>query len=681
MGMKILNFPITRITIWFILGIIACYYLKPTLILGFGLLLFSLLLFLFFFFKNNNVLNQKPNFGMALYFVFFSIGISTTIIHNDSFKQNHYSHFETYFSKEHQIKVTIHEKLKNSVNNSRYIAKINTIDDKLVSGKIMLHIKNDSLTPILLAGTQILVEDQLVKNFKPNNPDQFDFGSYLESKNVYAQLFTQASHIKVNPNVTKNIWYYTGKFRNTIIENLRKSGFKKEELAVITALILGQQQEISQEILRDYQYAGAVHILSVSGLHVGFILLFITFLLQPLPKNTIGNYTRLIVIITSLWLFAIVAGLAPSVVRSATMFSFLAFGLFLNRSTYVFHTMTVSLFLILLIEPLFLFDIGFQLSYVALFFILWLQPLLRNLWLPKNIILKYFWDILTVSFAAQIGAMPLSIYYFHQFPGLFFVTNLVLIPFLSVIMGLGLLLMILASFNWVPILLSKTVEICISLINFFIKTIASVEAFVIKDIPLSLNLLFASYLVIFSAIIWFKKPNYSKLIITVVMLFFFQVIFVTTQWKEQKTKEFIVFNTKKNTILANRNGKTISFYTKDTLSKNSFEQQMIQSYSTANFCKIDTIRIIKNNYYFLDKKIFVLDKSAIYPTDQQVDILILTNSPKINLERLIVSSKPKMIVADASNYKTYVSVWKKTCLEQKIPFHSTYEKGFYNLSQ
>ena len=217
------------------------------------------------------------------------------------------------------------------------------------------------------------------------------------------------------------------------------------KLQVVSALILGQQQDISKEILKDYQYAGAIHILSVSGLHVGFILLFITFLLRPLPKNKYGNWIRLLAILLGLWGFAIIAGLSPSVIRSATMFSFVAIGMNLKRSTNIFHTLLVSLFIILLFKPSFLFDVGFQLSYLSLFFILWIQPLLSKIWIPKNKILRYFWDILTVSFAAQIGALPLSIYYFHQFPGLFFVTNIIILPFLSIIMGLGVFVMTLAA--------------------------------------------------------------------------------------------------------------------------------------------------------------------------------------------------------------------------------------------
>jgi len=678
--MKILQFPIVRITFWFILGILFAYYENPSILFGFSILGFTFLILGCVFLKSNNSFNQKKSFALSLYALFFSVGITTTIIHNETFQKNHYTQNPNYFEGHHNFRIVIQEKLKNTANNNRYIGQIIQIDQQKAVGKILLNIKRNSTSKDFIPGTPLQVEDQLVKNFKPNNPNQFDYGKYLETKGIYAQVFTESSQLKVSSNIEKTIWFYTSRFRNTIIENLAKSGFKKEELAVVVALILGQQQDISPEILRDYQYAGAVHILSVSGLHVGFILLFINFILKPLPKNHIGNIIRLIVVLISLWLFALVAGLAPSVVRSATMFSFLAVGMFLNRQTNMYHTTLASLFLILLIEPLFLFDIGFQLSYIALFFILWLQPMLKKLWQPKNIVLTYFWDILTVSFAAQIGAFPLSIYYFHQFPGLFFVTNLVLIPCLSVVMALGVVLMILAYFDTVPVLLSKTVEISITIMNEFIKWVASIESFVIKDIPLSFSLLIASYLIIFAWVIWFKKPTFYKVAFALGSVLVFQILFMSTNWMETNKEELIVFNVSKKSIIGERKGKKITFFTNDTLTENGFEKKMMQSYATANFCEIQKSKPMNNTLYFHDQKILIIDKTSIHHTTIQPDIIVLRNSPKVNFERLLTEVKPKIIIADASNYKSYVTAWKASCIKEKIPFHSTYEKGFYKLN-
>ena len=340
----------------------------------------------------------------------------------------------------------------------------------------------------------------------------------------------KTNSIKIGDKIDRNIWYYSDRIRNKIVTNLQKSKFKEEELQVVNALILGQQQNISKEILKDYQYAGAIHILSVSGLHVGFILLFIMLLLKPLPKNKLGNSIRLLIIIISLWGFAILAGLSPSVVRSVTMFSFIAVGMYLKKSTNIFHTLLVSMFLILFFQPSFLFDVGFQLSYLSLFFILWLQPLIANLWMPKNKIINYFWEILTVSFAAQIGAFPLSIYYFHQFPGLFFFTNLIVIPILILIMGLGVLVMIMAAFNYIPMITLKSLEFSIIILNKIINWVGSFEQFVIKDIPINWQTLFCIYLLIISVPILFKKPTYPKIIVAFFSLLLFQSALLTVSY-------------------------------------------------------------------------------------------------------------------------------------------------------
>jgi competence protein ComEC len=399
---------------------------------------------------------------------------------------------------------------------------------------VILNIAKDNQNKDLSVGTRLLITDQLVKNFKPNNPDQFDYGGYLASKGIYAQIYTEADQIKKATKINKDIWYYTSLFRNKIAENLAKSGFQKEELAVIMALILGQQQDISAEVLQDYQYAGAVHILSVSGLHVGFILIFIGFLLQPLPNTKTGNTFKIIITLLSLWLFAIIAGFSPSVVRSATMFSFIAIGKFINRETNSVHTTIVSLLVILLIEPNFLFDIGFQLSYLAVFFILWLQPIFQRIWQPKNVVIGYFWDIITISFAAQIGTLPLSIYYFHQFPGLFFITNLVLIPLLGfVIMPLGTLLIMGAFFNYIPKLLASLVENSIALMNQFISWIASLENFIWKEIPLNNSLLIVSYFTIIIWILWLQKPSFKKLAVALSSIIILQSLYFFIRWNEQ----------------------------------------------------------------------------------------------------------------------------------------------------
>jgi len=677
--MKVLQFPLARITISFLAGILAVYYFQPNpkQVFYFLSIVFCAFVLAYFISKKSN--SNPFYFGLATHFLAIAIGASTQIIHTNSFQKNNYTHSPSVFGKPHLVSLTIREKLRSSVYNDRYIVLVKKIDDSIKTGRILLNVRKDSLNKPLEIGTHLQINGNLYKSGPAKNPNQFDYGRYLEGKQIYAQMYADVSDLKVSSIIERDVWYYTSKLRTKIIRNLEKINFNKDELNVAIALILGQQQDISPEIIKDYQFAGAVHILSVSGLHIGFILLFVTFLLKPFPNTKRGSFIKLIIILVSLSSFGLIAGLAPSVLRSVTMFSFVAIGMFLRRSTNIFHTLLVSMLLILLVQPSFLFDVGFQLSYLALFFILWLQPLLAQLWKPKNSIVNYFWEILTVSFAAQIGTLPLSIYYFHQFPGLFFLTNMVIIPFLSVIMGLGVLVMILAAFDWIPVFLAKSLEWCIFILNKIINSIASLEQFIFRDIPFNWKLMLSLYLLVIAMIVWFKKPSFNRLAFALVAVIGFQISYFTTHWTIQNQKELIVFNTKSNTLIAERNGESVTLYVNDNLIKSSSENIVLSSYLMGNFSHLTSNKKLQNLLYFNGNRILILDSLGIYPIAFHPEIVVITQSPKINFERFLQTAKPKMVVADASNYRTIQKLWEATCLKEKIPFHSTGEKGFYRL--
>jgi competence protein ComEC len=674
--MKVTEFPLARITISFITGIIVVYNYEILPKYIFSILLFSLLTFAITYFFTKRHTSNPIFFGLSTYLLALVIGLTTQITHTDSYQENNYIHCNSLFDTNHQISVIVREKLRSSIYNDRYIVLLKKIDQSEYSGKILLNIRKDSLKPTFEIGTPLQINCSVVETGFAKNPNQFDYGKYLKNKQIYAQIYTENSRIKTSSIIDKNAWYYASILRTKILRNLEKNKFHKTELNVAAALILGQQQDISPDIIKDYQYAGAVHILSVSGLHIGFILLFVTFILKPFPNTKRGAFIKLIIIIISLISFGIIAGLAPSVVRSVVMFSFVAIGMYLRRSTNIFHTLLVSMLLILLFEPSFLFDVGFQLSYIALFFILWLQPLLAEIWKPKNKIVNYFWEILTVSFAAQIGAFPLSIYYFHQFPGLFFVTNLVVIPFISLIMGLGVLVMVLAAFDYVPIYLSKSLEWSIFILNKIINSIASIKQFIIQDIPFNWYLLISFYLLIISSIIWFKKPNFRSLVFTLISVMVLQMIYFETHWIIQNQEELVIFNSKKNTLISERKGENVTLYEREKDLKN----QSINSYLMGNFSELKATKKLENLLFFNGTKILILDSLGVYPKNTKPDILVLTQSPKINLERLYQDLKPKIVVADATNFKTYIHLWKATCVKNKIPFHATGEKGFYRLN-
>lgn len=678
--MKALQFPIIKVAIFVILGILFSFYNNPKPNLAFSMLLVGFLVFAFSFILSLNQYSKKTLFGISTLLLSFLIGLTAQVIQNQINNKNHYINQINKLEKLHFIEITLKEKLKFSEFNNRFLANVNRLDNKISEGKIILNIRKDSTNLNAVdIGSILKITAKINKNKPIKNPNQFDYGKYLENKNIFAQVYCNENEIQISNKINKDIWYYSAKFRNTIIHNLEKKGFGKDELAVIVALILGQQQDISQEILEDYQLAGAVHILSVSGLHVGFILVFIGYLLKPFPNTRKWKINKLIIVIISLWIFGFIAGLAPSVLRSVVMFSFVAFGRYLGRGINVYNTLLVSALLILLYQPSYLFDVGFQLSYISLFFILWLNPLIYDLWQTKNKILNFFWEIMSVSISAQIGAMGLSIYYFHQFPGLFFITNMIILPVMGFILGYGVFVMILAYFDFIPVFLIKILEYSIWFLNQIIAQIASFEQFILTDIAMNKTMLCAIYLMIFSIIIYLKKPNFTKMIVALIGIILFQISIFSSKFYHQKQQELIVFNANKQSIISERISQNTTVYANNSLFKTNKINSNINQYLVGNFSKIVLQKIIPKLLFFKNKKILILDNNLINPENLNPDVMIITNSPRLNLERFLQVCKPKIIVADASNFKSYVKVWKSTCEKSAVEFHSTSEKGYFRL--
>ena len=277
---------------------------------------------------------------------------------------------------------------------------------------------------------------------------------------------------------------------------MEKFNFSPNELSIINAIILGQRNNISNDLFESYKNAGAIHILAVSGLHIGIILLLLNFLLSPLERIKNGKTIKLILIIILLWIYAFIAGMSASVIRAVTMFTAIAIGWISDRPSNIKNSLIVSFFFLLLIHPLFLFDVGFQLSYTAVFSIVLIQPLIIKLWHPKWKPVHYFWQLLTVSFAAQLGILPLSLYYFHQFPGLFFISSLVIIPFLGIIIGFGILIIILALFQILPQILVDIYSFIITSMNNIIDLVAQQESFIFQEIYFSIVLMISFYLIL-----------------------------------------------------------------------------------------------------------------------------------------------------------------------------------------
>ena len=360
------------------------------------------------------------------------------------------------------------------------------------------------------------------------------------------------------------------------------------------------------------------------------------------------------------------------------MFSAIAISMTIKQSISTYKALIISIFILLLFNPFYLFNVGFQLSYLAVFFIVWTQPMLYKLWNPKLKIFDYSWRLLTVSLAAQVGVLPLSLYYFHQFPGLFFLANLIIIPFLGIILGMGVLVIVLALLNILPGVIAKLYSAIILTLNSVVEWIANKESFLFQNISFSEISIVIYFFIIISFFKWLeiKKLRFFKLSLLAIILFQLNLIF--EKYSSVRTNEFIIFNKSRESILGIRKGQSVQLnHSLDTIDITK-ESALKAYFIGSNTHLTSTDNKIKNVFTFHDKSILVIDSLGIYNLkNYSENYILLRQSPNINLIRLIKKLSPELIIADASNYKSHIALWQKTCENHNIKFHYTVTDGAF----
>ena len=669
--MRLLNFTTIKLLIFLTLGILFSSNFnigwKPILIIS--ILLILILFGVYRYFEKNYT--KSHLFGIIAFITTFFIGVLTQTFHQKRNHLNHYSKFNTI--EDVSLEFKIHKRLNTGDYYDRYEIDILNINQHKSSGRVLLNINIDSVHEVLNIDDVFACKTTLRSINEPLNPHQFNYKKYLNRNHIYHQLYLKPDELFKVSNTTNTIYGFADSIRKKVISSLKEYHFNTDELAVINALLLGQRQDISDEVYNNYISAGAIHILAVSGLHIGIILLLLNFLLKPLENIKKGEFVKLLLILLFLWGFAIIAGLSASVVRSVTMFSFIAYAMHFKRATNVFNILAISMFFLLLFRPSFLFDVGFQLSYIAVFAIVWIQPMLYKLWNPKLKMVDYLWQLLTVTLTAQIGVLPISLYYFHQFPGLFFISNLIIIPFLGIILGLGILVIILALTNILPQFVANIYGSIIRFMNNFVGWIANQEEFLFRDISFNWKQLITGYLLIICLVLLLKKVNAQRVTSFLIAVLIFQGVYIYDRYETGSIQRFIVFQDSNNTLLALHNGHKI------VVSKtNDVNNRIITDYKIGNQINAIEFDSIKSLYSIKNKTLLVVDSLGIYQIKNLYpDYILLTNSTKLNLNRLIDSLQPQLIIADGSNYKSYIEKWKATCLKQKLPFYATSEKGAF----
>lgn len=665
------------ITVSFISGILAGFYWKPDLQLLYWIFGGGFLIFLLAFFRAKRLFFQDNLFAVTTFIVFVTLGAINTQLHQPENIQNHYLHKE--YSESALMKIKVLEVLKSSKYQHNYVAEVESWKDESTEGKILLSIQRDSTFEGLAVDERLYLESSLTDIFKPLNLYQFDYAKYMASKNILKQVRVSADEILISSTEISSLRGRAATFRSKVKENLERSNFSTEQISLIEALLLGQKRELSKDTYSKFADAGVVHVLAVSGLHVGVLLYFLIILLKPLLYLPKGKIIRSCLLIILLWVYAFIVGLSPSILRAVTMFSFLSLGLFFQRKVFSINMLCLSALVLLMVNPNNILAVGFQLSYAAVLSILLFYKKLMVVFPERNSFLKKIGGLISVTLSAQLGVLPLSLYYFHQFPGLFFVSNLLIVPFLGIILGAGVLVILGSSFMKLPLILVEIYGGILDVLQMTVNWVADKDDFLFKHIYFSPSMLILAVVLIglLAATLHLKSKIYRWLLPVVVVLL--QLVYVYEYHEIAEMKQVYIFHQNRASVLGFHQGKELEIASSGVNDKGwYFEKGMQDALGIKN---LEYSGGLKSYYKIDDFELLVIDSTGTWEVPPKVypTAILLSSSPKINLERVLDSLKPKRVIADGSNYKNMVRRWEQTCVDKKIPFHYTGEKGMVSI--
>jgi competence protein ComEC len=683
--MRWLDYPFYRILFFLTAGIIFSRILEvnsePFL---YGLMTsFVISTFFLFVYKYTSV--SKVLFALSVYSFFFFLG-GFHLQFQNKLSENHFFKKQIH-GKDHVVHLKLEQRLTPNVYNNRFYAEVIELDNKVASGKTLVFFKrSDSLDYKI--GDEIRVYEGFYIPAFARNPGDFDYRKYLKSIDVYGQIYVGLPRILYSERGVEKLGFLL-RIRNSISNKLATSGLNQNARGMIEALVLGQRHHVDPEVTKSFRDAGVIHILALSGLHVGIILLILRFLMRRVLRLKYGRWIQSAVLIILLWSFALLTGMSPSIMRAVTMFSFVAVGMNLKRKGSVYHGLTLSAFVLLTYDPRLLFQVGFQLSYMAVFSIVLIQPVLYGLWTWRNKVKDFFWSIFTVTLAAQIGVAGVSLFYFQQFPGLFILGNMLLLPLLPVIIATALLMIALLMIGVPTAWLAAVLNIVFEFIIKVVAKISSLEAFIIRDVHISLWETVLIYIALFSLVLfllpyfkrsrrerfYLKKPNWMlHLSLSALILFTGLKSFEKYTYKQD---QFLVLHQSIGSAVSLSNPThavlLTDFHVMDSVrAVNSLDRlKAIKNHRNKELSTVD----LKNLVVYKGVQLMVIGEHGIYDTSIKKATILLSHSPKINLERLILQTNPKMIITDGSNYRNVVKGWKLTCHRMGVKLCSTYEEG------
>lgn len=646
------NIPFLRFTIALAIGIIVAS------IVTFNY--FALIAFLIVFFIASIAINIYFKYSYNLIF-----GISINLLHifigiyifTDFNKKPQFHQKGEFFA-------TVLETPQKKPNSYQTIINATAIrrNDSIfkTNEKIITYFNQDSNILTLSAGDIIIFKQspQIIEN--RGNPYEFDYKKFLGRKKIYRQVYLSGENwAKANNKTNQNLAIKAERTRENLLDIYRNQPIDQTELEILSALTLGYKRELDPETKRVFSAAGATHILAVSGLHVGVIYMLISFMLGFLKKQKTGRMVFVLLTCLALWIYAFITGLSPSVLRATLMFTIFLVGENINRKSNTYNSLAASAFLLLLINPNNLFDVGFQLSYSAVFGIVYLQPKLEKIIPVKNKILEYAWVLLTVSIAAQFATFPLTSYYFNQFPTYFWISNLIIIPSIMILITAGITLLFVSNISILSLIISTLLNYSIKGIYFLLSTINKLPYSIINisTNPLQLILLFGFLVSIF---VFANNFQIRNLKIALSFILISSLSALHTKISQISKNEIIVYNSPNNlTLQLIRNKTNYIISEKKDSTKTQLQYLFLKPniklnlnppvFLTFNDSLIDQNLFLKNGVLYFEGHTIILKSNEITLSNQSPQPFTTKSLETTEIES--IKSKNTITISNKMNFE------------------------------
>ena len=540
----------------FILGIVCASVLEPHLFSVFTLWCTCFLALMVLIISGRNIFALRQTIGVLICVVFFFSGMLGTTL---QFPKNQTTHYVHQFLPGDQLLVEITEFQEGDGNFDKGIVNVLGVltetSKQPATGKLLCYFRKGRESKKV--GQRWVIGGSLLEIKNKNNPGEFNQEAYWRNKGVKHITFLNENEIKYI-----DFHYSAGVFWNQLRNYLKrqlKRVLNENHYAVAVALSLGDKSELPKETRSAFSSAGAMHVLAVSGLHVGILLTIIQWICFRIPFLR-KRQLYIVISIFVVWFFAFLMGLSPSVFRAATMFSVLAIGQLTGKSILSLSSLVMSGILLLIIQPLYLFDIGFQLSYIAMFGIVFFFQPVSNLFYFKQKWMRFIWDGTAIGIAAQIGTLPATLYYFHQFPNYFILTNVGFLVLGFLALGSVLFFFVVHAIPFVSDVVAYLVSWVFEIVIQFVTFIERLPISLAVGFELSWGQLFVAYTLIL--LLWWqgKKLNLRswRRVALVMMLFICFIQF--NRWNNQLDGELIVLNNYRQTIVWKQGNRAICLH-------------------------------------------------------------------------------------------------------------------------